>query len=150
MKKSIFNFSFFSHFWAIAKLYWLGQEKWGALALLLTLFLFMFIGTQFNVILNTEEGEIISALAKLDINRFWQTIAVIIGIQMFLLPMWALSSYVRAKLSLYWRRWLSTYFIEQYFQNRSFYKLSNFHSEIDNPDQRIAEDIKYFTDESVS
>ncbi len=49
---------------------------------------------------------------------------------------------------LRWRLWLTNRFLDNYFGNRSFYNL-NSSTEIDNPDQRIAEDVKSFTQESL-
>jgi vitamin B12/bleomycin/antimicrobial peptide transport system ATP-binding/permease protein len=43
---------------------------------------------------------------------------------------------------------LTDHFIDRYFQNRAFYNL-NHAPNIDNPDQRIAEDVKSFTHESL-
>ena len=39
-------------------------------------------------------------------------------------------------------------FLESYFLNKAFYKLT-FRADIDNPDQRIAEDINTFTTKSI-
>jgi ABC-type uncharacterized transport system fused permease/ATPase subunit len=37
-----------------------------------------------------------------------------------------------------------------YFSERSFYEIQQFRPEIDNPDQRIAEDVRNFTQESLA
>ena len=47
-----------------------------------------------------------------------------------------------------WRRWLTHNFLDTYFRNTAFYKLA-FNADIDNPDQRIAEDINTFTIRSI-
>jgi len=51
---------------------------------------------------------------------------------------------VRDKLGLNWRRWLTQNFLGSYFGHRAYYEL-NANAQIDNPDQRIAEDINTFT-----
>ena len=56
--------------------------------------------------------------------------------------------YVRDKLVNYWRKWLTNIFLDTYFRNNAFYKLA-FNADIDNPDQRIAEDINTFTIRSI-
>ena len=62
-------------------------------------------------------------------------------------PIIASYRFTRLKFGRYWREWLTDNFLSRYFQNRCYYLLdSNSNvSEIDNPDQRISEDIKYFT-----
>ncbi|MDJ0574890.1 MAG: hypothetical protein QNJ65_06955 [Xenococcaceae cyanobacterium MO_234.B1] len=57
------NLILFKRFWKIARLYWLGSEKWGAIALLSTLILSILVSTNLNVIINTQQGNLLSALA---------------------------------------------------------------------------------------
>ncbi len=140
----------FKRFWKIARLYWLSEEKWGALALLSTLIMFNLVATHFNVIANTQQGEILSALAASDGNRFWITTKYLFGVYLILTVNWGGYNYIRKKLTLYWRRWLTRDFLGKYFQNRAFYELSQSQKEIDNPDQRIAEDINKFADGFLS
>lgn len=52
------NRGFFQRFWTIAKLYWCGNEKWGAIALLLTLIALVLVSTHVKVLLNTQQGYI--------------------------------------------------------------------------------------------
>jgi putative ATP-binding cassette transporter len=49
---------------------------------------------------------------------------------------------------LYWRRWLTNHFLDKYFHNRAYYDI-NFYADVDNPDQRISEDINTFTRNSL-
>ena len=58
-------------------------------------------------------------------------------------PIFAFYFYVRDTLGIYWRRWLTNRFLESYFSHRQYYEL-NASAIIDNPDQRIAEDISTF------
>ena len=44
--------------------------------------------------------------------------------------------------------WLTLKFLNRYFNNRAYYEL-NSHAKIDNPDQRIAEDVGTFTQKSL-
>jgi putative ATP-binding cassette transporter len=63
-------------------------------------------------------------------------------------PIYALYYYVRDTLGLRWRRWLTDRFLARYFHQRAYYRL-NTATGIDNPDQRIAEDINSFTQQSL-
>ena len=144
-----FNLKVFKRFWAIAKLYWWGEEKKGALSLLALLFVLLIAYSQLSVILSQQQGEIISSLSAKDVNRFWRTVQIFLGVLIVYVPLFAGFSYVQNKLGIYWRRWLTHHFVERYFSNRGFYELGNFNTEVDNPDQRIAEDIKGFTQDSL-
>ena len=136
----------FKRFWKIARLYWLGEEKWGAIALFSILIVFNLVSNHFDVIANTQQGEVLSALAVQDGSRFWTTTKHLFGAYIILTINWGGYNYIRKKLTLYWRRWLTRDFLGKYFQNRAFYELSQSQKAIDNPDQRIAEDINKFAD----
>ena len=144
------NSILFQRFWQISRLYWLGSEKWGAIALLVTLIILTLVATNFDVIANAQQGEVLSALAAQDKNRFWTTTKYLFVAYLTLTVNWGIYNYIRKKLTLYWRGWLTKDFLGKYFQNRAFYELSQSQKEIDNPDQRIAEDINKFTDGFLS
>ncbi|WP_204105142.1 MULTISPECIES: ABC transporter ATP-binding protein/permease [Spirulina sp. CCY15215] len=143
-----FNLKIFQRFWVIAKPYWLGQEKWKAFSLLAFLIFLLVTYTQLGVRLNTEIGNITSSLASKDEIRFWETIKIFFVILVIYVPIIAGYYYLREKLGLLWRKWLTDRYIQKYFHHRSFYDILNQH-EIDNPDQRISEDIRAFTRESL-
>ena len=144
------NFSMFQQFWKIAKSYWSGDEKWQARGLLLGVVLFLLAYTGLSVVLNNKRGVLISALSTQDEPRFWQTIVIFIGVLVVYAPLLAGYTYLRDRLSLQWRRWLTHRFVENYFRNRAYYNLHILGTDIDNPDQRIAEDVRSFTQESLT
>ena len=144
-----FNLKVFKEFWAIAKPYWVSSEKKGALTLLGLLFLLLIVYTPLSVSLTNIQGDVISALTELNQERFTKTIYLFLGVLIIYVPLIASYYFVRDKLGIYWRRWLTHNFLSRYFSNRAFYELGNFNSDIDNPDQRIAEDIKSFTEDSL-
>lgn len=140
------------HLWrrfrAIATPYWFGENKWLARWLLLLLVLLLLGQTGFSVLFNALTGEFTSALAARDADRFWISIAECFGILVVAVPIYAFYYYVRDRLGIYWRQWLTRHFLDDYFKNRAYYRL-NASAEIDNPDQRIAEDINTFTQKSL-
>ncbi|XP_019186464.1 PREDICTED: ABC transporter D family member 2, chloroplastic isoform X2 [Ipomoea nil] len=55
-----------------------------------------------------------------------------------------LRDYARETLALRWRSWMTSYYMERYLRNQTFYKIQS-QSIIDNPDQRIVDDLSSFT-----
>lgn len=135
-------------FWDIAAPYWRMEEKWKAWGLLVLLVLLLLGETGFAVLFNEQTGEFTSALAARDGERFWNAIWLCLGLLIGAVPIYALYYYVRDKLGNHWRRWLTNRFLDSYFRDRHFYEL-NANAAIDNPDQRIAEDINTFTGRSL-
>lgn len=135
-------------FVAIAKPYWYSEDRWKARSLLVLLAFLLLGNTAFNVFLNEQAGEFTSALAAHESERYWVSIYKTACLIAAAAPVYVFYYFVRDKLVNYWRRWLTHNFLDTYFRNNAFYKLA-FDSEIDNPDQRIAEDINTFTLKSI-
>jgi putative ATP-binding cassette transporter len=57
--------------------------------------------------------------------------------------------YTEEKLALLWRQWMTHHLLKRYFANRAYYHLRSSKT-IDNPDQRISEDVKNFTTSTLS
>ncbi|MGA9380642.1 MAG: ABC transporter ATP-binding protein/permease [Phormidium sp.] len=144
------NFNVLQQFWTIAKSYWSGDEKWLARGLLLGVVLFLLAYTGLSVVLNNKRGVLISSLSAQDESRFWQTVIVFIAVLVIYAPLLAGYTYLRDRLSLQWRKWLTHRFVDNYFHNQAYYNLHISETEIDNPDQRIAEDVRSFTQESLT
>ncbi|MEM1242009.1 MAG: ATP-binding cassette domain-containing protein [Cyanobacteria bacterium P01_H01_bin.26] len=128
--------------------YWFSREKWGAWSLLLLLMGLLLIQTGLKVVFLIYGGEVTSALAAQDTERFRQAIGIFLLILLIGIPFASLSGYVRAKLGLFWRTWLTHYYLAQYLSNNNFYLLRLYQT-LDNPGQRIEEDIRTLTQESL-
>ncbi len=116
-------------------------QQWGLLAIVLFLSIavtginvgFSYIGNFFtNALVNKDQ-----ALAYLFVGLYFG--GFLLGI-----PIVALYGYMQAYLGLRWRDWLTNDFVGKYFQGRTYYDIE-ITAEIDNPDQRISEDIRNFT-----
>jgi vitamin B12/bleomycin/antimicrobial peptide transport system ATP-binding/permease protein len=143
-----FDHHLWQRFRAVAFPYWFGSEKWPARGLLALLVMLLLGQTGFAVLFNEQTGEFTSALAARDAGRFWYAIEKCLVILAVGVPVYAFYYYVRDRLGLHWRRWLTRDFLAAYFSDRAYYKL-NASQDIDNPDQRLAEDINTFTQKSL-
>ena len=135
-------------FWAIATPYWRHEERWKAWGLLTLLLLLLLGQTRFAVLFNEQTGEFTSALAARNEERFWDAIKFSLGLLVVAVPIYAFYYFVRDKLGIHWRRWLTDRFLDRYFSRRHYDEL-NANAGLDNPDQRIAEDINTFTQRSL-
>lgn len=133
---------------SVARPYWMGEKKktaWGLLALLIGL---MVCETQLAVMLIDKTGEMTSALAAKQADRFWDAVRASLIVLAFAVPVYAFYYYMRDAFSNHWRRWLTHRFLDGYLGERKYYELGA-GSDIDNPDQRISEDINTFTGRST-
>lgn len=135
-------------FVVLSKPYFFSDDKWVARGLLVLLVALMLTNTAASVLLNQQTGEFSSALAARDSDRYWRSIYYATALIAVAVPIYGLYYFVRDRLSNYWRRWMTQRFVDNYFSNTAFYKLT-YSAEIDNPDQRISEDINSFTQKSI-
>lgn len=143
------NLSVIKRFWSIACLYWLGDEKWKARKFLLVIIFILITYTFLGVNLNQQRGNLITALSELSKQKFWNSLLVYFGVFIAYIPLFGISSFLISLFGLMWRKWLTNLFLDSYFQNLSYYKLSSY-GHIDNPDQRISQDVRSFTQDSLT
>lgn len=143
-----FNARLWRRFITISQPYWLSEERWRARGLLALLVMLLLLQTAFSVLFNHETGELTSALAAGDSERFWASIRLYTAMLTAAVPVYGLYYFVRDTLGLRWRRWLTHDFLARYFSQRAYYRLNTVVG-IDNPDQRIADDINAFTQQSL-
>lgn len=62
----------------------------------------------------------------------------------------SLKNYVTEALSIQWRKWLTLKFVNSYLGSHNYLDLSRLYKQIENPEQRIQEDIDTFVDNTIS
>jgi putative ATP-binding cassette transporter len=134
---------------SIAKPYWSSKEGRKSWWLVGVLILLLLADTQLNVWFNTQAGEFASALAAREGARFWHSVRTYLLLLLIAVPEYSAYYFVRDRVGLYWRRALTHRVLGRYFRNHAFYQL-HAQAEIDNPDQRIADDIYSITSQSVN
>lgn len=64
-------------------------------------------------------------------------------------PLFALDDFVMGRLVLAWRRFLTDTLVAAFFSNEAYYRVVHMRG-IDNPDQRITQDVEQFVESSTS
>ena len=128
------------------------QQRWRQWSLLALLLFLSFAVNGANVSISFVFRFVETALNQREQETFYQFLFVYAGIIITAVPILVIYLYTRKKLALYWREWLTKDFLNRYFSNRSYYELDSnaANTEIDNPDQRITQDIKSFTAVTLS
>ncbi|MFN7229996.1 MAG: ABC transporter ATP-binding protein/permease [Synechococcaceae cyanobacterium] len=138
-------------FWALRGR--LRQGRWLPWLLMGVIILLILVINGINVGISFVARNIENALVAYKQDEFWKIVAIYAFCLVLALPIRAIQSYLIPKLGLLWREWLSGRLLGRYLSNRAYYVLNpNDESveEIDNPDQRISQDIASFTGTSLS
>ena len=117
------------------------RRRWWALAALLTL---LVVATAVDVAFTEGNGAVIEALNRRSAAGFWGTAAGLTAIYLLTLPIQFLNSYGQQRWSLAWRRSTTDELQQAYLTGQSYYRLQAdpaLQERIDNPDQRIADDV---------
>jgi putative ATP-binding cassette transporter len=122
------------------------RQAWLLLGVVLLLSLSV---TGINVGFSYISNYFTNALVKKNQEMAYLFVAVYFGGFLVGIPIVAFYGYVQNYLGMRWREWLTGEFLAGYFRNRSYYEIEA-RGQIDNPDQRIMEDIRSFTRTSLT
>lgn len=132
-------------FYSILKQYifpwWLSEEKKMAWSGLLGLLLLSLVSVYIAVIFNEWTRNFYNAIEKKDLTNFLHQILIFIPLVGILLFDFCCRSYLTAWFSFRWRHWSTEKLQEQWLAHKNFYKIPLRSKEIDNPDQRISQDV---------
>ena len=140
------SLSAWGRFIVVAKPYWTGDRKRLAWAVLVGLVVLMLLDTQLAVLVNRQTGELTSALSARDEGRFWAAVRGMLWVVGFAVPVYAIYYASRDAYANDWRRWLTRRFLDAYLSDRAYFRIVG----VDNPDQRISEDVNTFTGRSLN
>ena len=122
------------------------RQAWMLLAVVLLLSLSV---TALNVAISYVGNYFTNALVKKNQHTAYLFIGVYFSCFLVGIPIVAFYRYVQSYLGLRWREWLTGQFVSNYFKRRNYYEVEA-NAQIDNPDQRISEDIRTFTRMSLA
>ena len=130
--------------WSIARTYWTSEEKWSAWALLVAIVVLNLATVCTSVGINAWNRSFYNALQAFDRGQIFRQLGVFFILGGLGITLSVCAFYLQQMLQIRWRRWLTRRYLEAWLANRAYYQLQ-LKNEVDNPDQRIAEDINQFT-----
>ncbi len=102
-----------------------------------------------QVLMSYVARDFIDALTQRDRGGFQKHLWLYLGTFALAVPIGVFYRFTEEKLALLWRQWMTWHLLKRYFANRAYYHLRESDT-IDNPDQRIAEDVRNFTATTLS
>jgi ABC-type multidrug transport system fused ATPase/permease subunit len=102
-----------------------------------------------NVVFSYVNRDMMTALTNKDAPAFFHAGLLILLYNVVAAPIIAIDGYVVGKLMIHWRQWLTEQLLARSFRDRAFYRISA-DPGVDNPDQRISEDLNAFAGFTVS
>ena len=102
-----------------------------------------------NVVNSYVARDFMTAIENRDTDEFiWQAI-IYLGVFAASTVVAVYYRFTEESLGLLWRRWLTRQFVTRYLERRAYYSLVEV-SKVENPDQRIADDVRAFSVTTLS
>ncbi|KAM1234840.1 hypothetical protein ACFX2J_004380 [Malus domestica] len=135
--------------WKVAAPYWSSEDKVQARIRLAVVFALTLATTGISVGFNFLGRDFYNALSDKNQKQFTKQLLYYLAAFAGGIPIFVLRYYARQTLSLRWRAWMTKHYMDRYLSNQAFYKIQS-QSMIDNPDQRIVDDLNSFTGTALS
>lgn len=118
---------------------------WLAVIVLLTLF-----SVRMNVLFSYWYNGFYSAMQALDGSAFWFMLGVFGVLATVHVARELITFYLRQAFLIRWRGWLTQQLLERWLARQAYYRTHHVRQPIDNPDQRIQQDVDSFVASSLS
>ena len=142
--------AFLGKAWQLARPYWSSGERWqarGLLAAVVALALFLvYMAVQFN----TWNREFYNSLEQKNYQDFGQLLLYFSFLAALYIAAAVYKLYLTQMLQMRWRVWLTNQYLGEWLDQQVYYRLELQNRGTDNPDQRIAEDLRLFTEGTLS
>lgn len=140
----------FSSLWRLLGPYWWSEEKWlgrGLLAIIVVLNL----GLVYLAVLFNEWNRLFyDSLQNKDYEAFKAQLLRFAVLALIYIAVAVYRLYLNQMLEMRWRRWLTEHYLEKWMTHQVYYRMEVQNGRTDNPDQRIAEDLRLFTNGALS
>jgi putative ATP-binding cassette transporter len=138
-----FDRVFWRRLWSLGRPYWISEHRWVPLGLLALSLCLTGAIKGFNVYFSYVNRDMMTALTERNGSVFFHTALLSVLYSLLSAPVMALDGWVQGHLMIDWRQWLTERFLERSLRERAFYRISA-DPGIDNPDQRVSEDLNAF------
>ncbi len=139
-------FSTLAIVWRIASPYFYSEDRWAGRILLAAVVLIELSIVGINVLLNSWNNTFYNALQDKNWDAFVYQLAYFCVLATIFILLAVYQLYLNQWLQIRWRRWLTQTYLDHWLSSANHYRMQLLGDAADNPDQRIAEDVKQFID----
>src|SRR5215813_5100260 len=122
--------------------YWVSEDRWAAILLLLGVVLLTLGMVYLTVVLNQWNNAFYSALQDKNMPAFRHQLFRVTYLITIFIFLAVYQVYLNQMLEIRWRRWLTDRYLRAWLSDGAYYRMQLQSNETDNPDQRIAEDVQ--------
>jgi vitamin B12/bleomycin/antimicrobial peptide transport system ATP-binding/permease protein len=142
-------FSTLTTIWRLAVPYFRSDDRWPGRILLATVIGIELGIVGINVLINGWNARFYNAIQAHDWNAFVSELLYFCMLAAIYIVLAVYQLYLNQWLQIRWRRWMTRRYVGHWLDHANHYRMQLLGDEADNPDQRIAEDIRLFIDRTM-
>lgn len=142
--------AFLKRVWALVAPYWASEERLSAWGLLGAVVALTLGAVYLNVLFNDWNKQFYDALQDKDFDSFKSLLLYFCVLAAIGIVSAVFRIYLTQLLEIRWRAWLTERYVNAWLGNKAYYRLELESQGTDNPDQRIAEDLRSLTTGTLS
>jgi len=143
-----FDRLFWRRLWRLVRPYWTSDRRAQALVMIAIMTVLNLGTVGMQAIFSYVSRDVMNALQAKEAARFYHLMMLFGVWVVFFVPIAAFYPYVTGLLSIDWRDWLTEMFVRRMLHRNALYRIMRDHA-VDNPDQRVSEDINSFTSDAL-
>lgn len=132
--------------WTLVKPYWFSEEKGRARLLLAAIVVLTLALVYMSVQFNTWYNDFYNALQDKNRPGFDHQLKKFCWLATIYILLRVYSVYLNQMLQIRWRKWMTDKYLGDWLTDTAYYRMQLVGNATDNPDQRIADDIRGFVD----
>jgi vitamin B12/bleomycin/antimicrobial peptide transport system ATP-binding/permease protein len=144
-----FDRTLWNRWWSLAKPYWFSEKRRQGLLLLTILIVLTALSIGIDAQLSFIRRDLYNAMTARDYLAFRKNVLLVLAVFLFFIPIQAFYPWFSGRLRILWREWMTHRLVKLEFTNRAYYRIGQ-SGAVDNPDQRISEDINFFVAGALS
>ena len=133
----------------ISRAFFASERRHKARGFLIALLLLALAVGGVQVLMSYAGRDFFTAIERKQPAAYWVALTWYLGTLALAVPIGVFYRWVEERLALLWREWMAQHLVKRYFNNRAYFRLRGSES-VDNPDQRISEDVRNFTTSSLA
>jgi vitamin B12/bleomycin/antimicrobial peptide transport system ATP-binding/permease protein len=139
-------------FWRLSGMYFIPRMRtwlaWRPILTVALLLLFTVISVRLNVLLSFQGNDMLTAMQQLNAPAFWKSIGIFGILATVYVVLVLISFYIGQAQVIHWRLWLNQRMVGDWLSGTAYHRMRFVSSPVDNPDQRIQQDITSYTSDS--
>jgi len=136
--------------WRIAVPYFRSEDKFAGRLLLAAVIAIQLSLVLIDVLLNQWNNRFYNALQEKNWNGFVSEIGFFCVLATFYIALSVYQLYLNQWLQIRWRGWMTSLYLGEWLRDANHYRMQLRGDVADNPDQRIADDVKSFVEQTLS